>query len=597
MNTYFEVSFDGLWYDLFYNLALLVTLFVLIYEGYRRKFPILKWILLILITRMLFIAGTKIITFSNADWNYLFTNWQLPEVDGRSLLGGLLFGSVGLVGGYYFLKFKHNISDAFALIIPLGLSIQRIGCFVTGCCFGKVCNLPWAVKYPVNTLPHYHQFNDNLLTYNDTLSLPVHPVQLYEIIGLIIVLFILIKAGKRLKQTGSLFILSLILLFVVRIIIEFFRDPNAHTIGGMVIGWFNTTQLVLMPVCLLLILYLIKKEKKPNIVSDTVADSEISFLPAMLILSLIFTVFWSLRSWFDLPELIAIWVTLITAMLIAAYQFITQPVVTPIYRLYIAALILPLFLTSQTIPGNNEQDSLKIQKYKTIRIGYGSGDYDNYHTIGYGTGCDRVSNTEYFKQKYDLVGAAFEITELRPENEIVRYGLQTVIGSHTELRISDKKETKTDLFSINPYVKYDTKWIGIGGGVHLGNISYIYENLNQDGNEFPESGSNIVPVYPQVYFRLGPQKWFFVDYHMADNFPSALPGFRHQIGIGTGFGLNNGTNVRLGFNSNDITYLSGYFPIKNKIELQPMLLWGRSPIDDAKNYQFSIGIGYRFGFK
>jgi hypothetical protein len=133
----------------------------------------------------------------------------------------------------------------------------------------------------------------------------------------------------------------------------------------------------------------------------------------------------------------------------------------------------------------------------------------------------------------------------------------------------------------------------------MGNLTYITENLTRDGSGIPTTGIGNVNVYPQFYTRLGIRKWIFAEYRFADYFPSALPGFRQQFAIGTGLGWNNGTLLRIGFNTNDITFLSGSFPIENRITLEPMLLWGKSPkLDDNQTqFQFSVGASYHFGFR
>lgn len=49
------------------------------------------------------------------------------------------------------------IADVCAPAIGLGLFFGRIGCFLNGCCYGGVCELPWAVQFPVGSPPYRHQ--------------------------------------------------------------------------------------------------------------------------------------------------------------------------------------------------------------------------------------------------------------------------------------------------------------------------------------------------------------------------------------------------------------------------------------------------------
>jgi hypothetical protein len=42
------------------------------------------------------------------------------------------------------------------------------------------------------------------------------------------------------------------------------------------------------------------------------------------------------------------------------------------------------------------------------------------------------------------------------------------------------------------------------------------------------------------------KKYFFADFHIADQFPVSSPGLAFQTGVGTGFGQDNGLNLRFG---------------------------------------------------
>ncbi|MBK7370895.1 MAG: hypothetical protein IPJ09_05560 [Saprospiraceae bacterium] len=304
-----------------------------------------------------------------------------------------------------------------------------------------------------------------------------------------------------------------------------------------------------------------------------------------------------MQSWFVFPEIVALLITFSVAVVLLGSFVIRHFYYSPYRLVYATAIVLPFIIMAQTFPAG-QQDSVLVNKYKSIKIGFGSGNFENSHTIGQGSGCDRVSSTEYFKQEYTLGAVAFEFTEDNPEQkQLFRYGAKAMSGNHRETRLSDNNITNTTMFGVTPYFGFETNWLGFGGGVHLGNLTYITENLREDGTGIPTSGSKNKNVIPQAYFRAGPERWIFVDYHYADFFPSALPGFRQQLGIGTGLGTNNGTNLRYGSNTDKINYLSGYFPIENKLVLEPMYLWGTRRYGNDKNYpQFSLGLSYRFGF-
>ncbi len=77
---------------------------------------------------------------------------------GLVIYGGFLGGIGGLV--VFVIKEKLPALRLFDLVAPsflLGLAIGRIGCFLNGCCFGGVCDLPWAVRFPAGSPPYFHQ--------------------------------------------------------------------------------------------------------------------------------------------------------------------------------------------------------------------------------------------------------------------------------------------------------------------------------------------------------------------------------------------------------------------------------------------------------
>jgi phosphatidylglycerol:prolipoprotein diacylglycerol transferase len=77
---------------------------------------------------------------------------------GLVIYGGFFGGVVGLVG--FFRKYRVPLLATADLVAPslmLGLAIGRIGCLLNGCCFGGMCDLPWAVTFPPGSPPYASQ--------------------------------------------------------------------------------------------------------------------------------------------------------------------------------------------------------------------------------------------------------------------------------------------------------------------------------------------------------------------------------------------------------------------------------------------------------
>ena len=92
-----------------------------------------------------------------------------------------------------------------APFMALAHGIGRIGCFLNGCCWGRLMKweLPWGVCYPKAIYgPYREQVLEGLIKAGTDRSLPIHPTQLYETLGNFIIFMILLVIYKRHKRTG-----------------------------------------------------------------------------------------------------------------------------------------------------------------------------------------------------------------------------------------------------------------------------------------------------------------------------------------------------------------------------------------------------------
>jgi phosphatidylglycerol:prolipoprotein diacylglycerol transferase len=55
------------------------------------------------------------------------------------------------------------LADLAVPSVALGVAIGRLGCFLNGCCFGGVCDLPWAVRFPQGSPPHVRQVQEDMI--------------------------------------------------------------------------------------------------------------------------------------------------------------------------------------------------------------------------------------------------------------------------------------------------------------------------------------------------------------------------------------------------------------------------------------------------
>jgi phosphatidylglycerol:prolipoprotein diacylglycerol transferase len=82
---------------------------------------------------------------------------------GLEYYGGFIGATVCVV--LYLVLWKHSLRWYMDIIAPsaaMGLAIGRLGCFLNGCCWGGVCDLPWAVSFPYGSSPMVEQWRDGL---------------------------------------------------------------------------------------------------------------------------------------------------------------------------------------------------------------------------------------------------------------------------------------------------------------------------------------------------------------------------------------------------------------------------------------------------
>jgi phosphatidylglycerol:prolipoprotein diacylglycerol transferase len=138
----------------------------------------------------------------------------------RGGLQGLMFygGLIGaLVMGVAFAQINRvpllKLLDAAMPSILLGEFFTRIGCFLNGCCFGRPCNLPWAVHYPVNAP----------ISTTEIWQQGVHPTPLYSSLAGLLMFGIALRLERQGLRTGRLFGVMLVIYAGFRFGIDFVR--------------------------------------------------------------------------------------------------------------------------------------------------------------------------------------------------------------------------------------------------------------------------------------------------------------------------------------------------------------------------------------
>ncbi len=183
--------------------------------------------------------------------------WKILRIDQGGLVfyGGffLAFAAVAVFCKINKLDFI-RVLDVTSPALAIGHAFGRAGCFLNGCCFGKVAGGCFGIAYPAGTLP--------AMKYG---TVPLHPVQLYEA-GFNVLFFVLLLWILRRGRRGMTIGVYLACYGVMRFADEFFRGDHEHFISGLtpaqVIG------LILIPAGIIMAVYFAKHDRKTSEVSN-----------------------------------------------------------------------------------------------------------------------------------------------------------------------------------------------------------------------------------------------------------------------------------------------------------------------------------------
>lgn len=148
----------------------------------------------------------------------VFALWQ----GGATLYGGFL---LAFFCGFVFSQ-KKNVSflllgDIFAPALALGIMLTRVGCFLSGCCFGKETTHSWGVHFPLDSPAGSYAHEAALALGLDRIGL--HPSQLYSSFCGLLTLVIILVFQKRLTKRGATFGLLLFCYGIARFGLDFTR--------------------------------------------------------------------------------------------------------------------------------------------------------------------------------------------------------------------------------------------------------------------------------------------------------------------------------------------------------------------------------------
>jgi prolipoprotein diacylglyceryltransferase len=163
------------------------------------------------------LVGSKLLAWAES-WPDYFRFWKLTHtatmfLGGKTIVGGLIGGWIGVEAAKKILRIGFSTGDLYVFPLIVGMSIGRVGCFLTGLddhTCGNFTSLPWGVD-----------FGDG----------PRHPAQLYDIVFLMVLGAILFVRMRPPYENGRIFRLFMFGYCGYRFLVEFIKPTGPKYVG------------------------------------------------------------------------------------------------------------------------------------------------------------------------------------------------------------------------------------------------------------------------------------------------------------------------------------------------------------------------------
>ena len=184
--------------------------------------------------------------FLGAKVFFVILSWKQLSVLGSSgfvVYGGIIFG---VVSALIYCKIKNiRFFEYFDLLAPsvsLAQAFGRLGCFFAGCCYGKETSLPIGIVFPEGSFA--------------PAGVPLLPTQLFSSAGDFVIAFVLIRMTGKMRHTGDVGALYLMLYGIGRFCVEFLRTNKQ---GGFI--GLTTAQLISIVFMIISIVLFIRNKR------------------------------------------------------------------------------------------------------------------------------------------------------------------------------------------------------------------------------------------------------------------------------------------------------------------------------------------------
>ncbi|HYC51440.1 MAG TPA: prolipoprotein diacylglyceryl transferase family protein [Gemmatimonadaceae bacterium] len=204
-------------YAVFFTSACVLLLVLIWREAMRRGFAPEQVAAAMAACTLGAIAGARLLMF----------DFHAPAYGEKTVLGAMAGGMLTLLIVRRVLGFDRRALDVPVIPALWAAAVGRVGCLLAGCCHGIATSAPWGIRYADGPASG---------------GVAVHPTQMYEAVGDIVVALLLTRHRNRFSRPGSLALAGIAGFALIRFAVEPLRA------SAVVSGSLTTVQWTLVAV-------------------------------------------------------------------------------------------------------------------------------------------------------------------------------------------------------------------------------------------------------------------------------------------------------------------------------------------------------------
>ena len=605
--------------------AFAVFVGLLLAQGHRRGYAWRSWLPLVAAATLALVLGCQLVFLPLGAWlGWLSGDTAIRQAvaEGpRSIVGGAAASWLAVVALRRMLGFRGwAVLDAFAGPLCWALAVQCVGCLLAGCCWGEATAGSWGLRYQPGTPAYVAQVAQGLVPGGALHTLPVVPTQLYHLLLCVGTGLVLLAVRRRAASWpgGSCYLLAMGLLCLGRFGVEFWRDPAGEPLLGQSLPGsplLGIQGLLLLEIALLLGAWRWLATRPAVGPEVQTAPTGIPTLVGLGVVVIVSRFGQGLLSW---PELIVLHALLALVVLVEGYTWLAR-IGRPAPRL--AGLPLGILLLGTLLGTMAQAPAPQPAGTPTKTIIFSSGILGNYHdensAVYQASNCTGTGSSNGYTTYQNLYHRSLAGGGEIAWQQNYATGKMTEVGGGLWIGTQQigvhSLGTTPGPFIIQPdatveYSRFDTHlfygqrlghdWLSLRYrlGVHVGSLGrYDYYQ-----NEHTQQETGLAP---ELLIALGNPRLLYLQTDLNYGAENAFTASTSRIGVGSGLGKLNCSNVLVGYASSvhypapGMGFVSANLRLPVGTGLSALSLEPYFATNFGRHQVFSLKVNYRLSRK